>query len=132
MNMAEVRGQHRQAPLGILARAVPTQQGLDCESMSKVMQAWAVAVVRSAQADLTRQVVEGAPDITAVELVACTRDKKVGRLAVVEMWIGTSRVLPNLVSRAVSTPLSRSASAHFNRSASPTRIPVTLNKPSSA
>ena len=76
MYMAEVRRQDRQAPLGILTRPVPTQQGLDRESMSKIMQAGAVAVFLSAQPDLARQVVESSPNVSAVELVASAGDEE--------------------------------------------------------
>jgi hypothetical protein len=37
--MPKICRQHRQASLDILSRAVPTQQGLDGESMAKVVQA---------------------------------------------------------------------------------------------
>ena len=42
---------------------------------------------------------------------------------------GTSRDLPNLVSRIRSTPSSRSTSSRSRRSASPMRIPVTASSP---
>jgi hypothetical protein len=52
MHMTKVSRQHRQAALDILTRSVPTQQGLDSESMPKVVQARSVAVIHPAQSDL--------------------------------------------------------------------------------
>jgi hypothetical protein len=52
MHMTEVGRQHWQAALNILSRAIPTQQGLDGESMAKVVQAWTVTVMHPAQSDL--------------------------------------------------------------------------------
>jgi hypothetical protein len=51
-HVAEVGRQHWQATLDILTAAVPTQQGLDGESMSKIVQTWSVAVIHPAQSDL--------------------------------------------------------------------------------
>ena len=44
-------------------------------------------------------------------------------------WIGTNRDLLNLACRTVSNPCRRSTSLQSNPMASPTRIPVTANKP---
>ena len=51
MHMPEEGRQHGQAPLDILARAVPPQQRFNCESMAKVVQARSVAVIQSAQSN---------------------------------------------------------------------------------
>jgi hypothetical protein len=52
VDVTEVCGQEGQAPLGILASAVPPPQRLDGEPVTEVVQAWPVTVGWATQTDL--------------------------------------------------------------------------------
>src|SRR5215467_13438737 len=51
VSMPQIGGQDRQAPLGIFAVAIPAQQSPDRKSVTKIVQAWAAAGIRTTQSD---------------------------------------------------------------------------------
>ena len=61
---------HWQMTIWILVLPVPVQQGVRRERVSHVMETRPVTVGFTAQTDLTRQLVERAVDLSAVELIA--------------------------------------------------------------
>jgi hypothetical protein len=61
MDMTEVSGEDRQAPLGIFARSIPSQQRQRGESMSQVMQPRTASIRRTTQPNLAGESVEIVP-----------------------------------------------------------------------
>src|SRR6267378_2602355 len=77
MDVAEKRAQERQAPLRVLLRAIPVDQGRGGKSVAQVVQARPVAVAYSAQADAPRSRVEGPMNRANVQSIAPARDEQV-------------------------------------------------------
>src|SRR6516164_3462093 len=77
MGVAEIRGQDRQAPLGIFAVSIPAQQSLGGKSVTKIVQARAATAPRSTQSNLSRQDVEHPVDFAFVQPVAILIHEKV-------------------------------------------------------
>ena len=76
MNVAQIRGQDWQEPLGIIPFAISAQQGLDRKTVAKVVQTWTSARTFSSQANLAGEYVERPVDFTHVQTVAILVQKK--------------------------------------------------------
>jgi hypothetical protein len=79
MNMTKIGGQEWQPPLDVFAGAVPSQKRHGRKAMTKVMDARSISVTLTAQADLSRQHVEGAMNVTTIQTVAPARNEEEGR-----------------------------------------------------
>src|SRR5436305_14278141 len=66
MPVPQERRQHRQAPLDILVRPIPLDQCADGKPVPKIVKPWTVVILRPAQADLPRQIVERSTNRSAV------------------------------------------------------------------
>src|SRR5215471_584250 len=78
---ARGRGTHSRA--AIAARdpggAVPVDQGICCEPVAEILQAWSVTVVRATQADPSRDGIECAMNLPVIQLITPTGDEQVRR-----------------------------------------------------
>ena len=68
--MPKIGRQDRQAPLGVFAVAIPTQQSLDRKSVSKIVQARATADIHRTQSNLSGQEIERPVDLAFVQPIA--------------------------------------------------------------
>ncbi len=75
VNMAEISGQQRQSPFGILSGPVPSHEGVRSKTMAQVVQPRTVAVRGAAQTDLPRQRVESSMNLSAIQTIAPTGNK---------------------------------------------------------
>jgi len=73
------RRQHRQTPLDIFVGPIPLDQRADGESVPKIVKPWPLVIVRSAQADLPRQIVECSTNRRALQTAAVIVEKETGR-----------------------------------------------------
>src|SRR6516165_7551236 len=81
---------------------MPAQQRLDCETMTKVVQAWPVAGRRATDANLSRNPIKDPTDLSIIEPTIVAGAKKVRGLAIFEQTIpACSVVLENLEARCV-------------------------------
>ena len=76
--MAEVGGQERQFALGVLIGPIPAHECVRGESVSQVVQTWAMTVRGASQADLPGQHVKRSTDICTVQLMAPAGNEQVG------------------------------------------------------
>jgi hypothetical protein len=77
--MAEIVGQDRQEPFGILSATVPIQQRLKSKSVTEIVEARAVVIGGAAQANLMGQGVECVVDGTDIQSLAAAGNKKIRR-----------------------------------------------------
>lgn len=120
--MAKVGGERWNLLLDVHAFAIPIKQRPNGEAMPEIVHAWPGTIAGASQPDLSGQAPEDAMDVLAQQAAALLGDEEGRATARSEMRIaplgitaqrctrpsdanGTSRDLPNLVTRTVSTPV---------------------------
>jgi hypothetical protein len=78
MRMTQIGRQHRQAPFEVFARPIPLNEGIQGETVSKIVKARSGVVVRAAQANLAGQLVEGSAHGGGIESTAMIVEQKAG------------------------------------------------------
>ena len=86
MRMTEKRGQHGQSPFDVFMGAIPLDERVDGESMPKIVNARTGVGRGSAQANLTRQDVEGPMHRGDLQSAPTIGEEKAG-----EVGCGTTR-----------------------------------------
>src|SRR5262245_37178595 len=81
VDVPKISRQDRQARFDLDSGPVPTQQGLNREAMTEVMQSRAMACRRRAQPDLSRQEIEGPVYVSDTEAIASFGHEQVRRIA---------------------------------------------------
>ena len=76
MSMTQKGRQHRQAPFNIFAGPIPLNEGVKSESVAKVVKPRSGVIGWSAQANLTREIVEGSVHRREIQATATIVEQK--------------------------------------------------------
>ena len=78
MSMTQKGRQHGQTPFNVFAGSIPLNQSVEGKSVPEIVNPRAGVVGRSAQADLTRQIVKGSADRGGFQTTAMIVEQKAG------------------------------------------------------
>src|ERR1700722_20439196 len=93
VSVAEISGQDRQTPPDIFSGAMSVQQCLNCETMTKVMQARAATGRDAANTNLSGNHVEDSTDLPFIQPPIVTRAEEVGSLPGCEQKVAACTVV---------------------------------------